>query len=75
MEPQPPTHITGKIIVSGLSPRSCAILDISDKGAALRVSSMFGIPDVFDLLIGTSTKPRRCRVLHKAANKLEVSFE
>jgi hypothetical protein len=62
MEPHAPTHATGKIILPDMRSVSCTILDISDKGAALKVSSVLGIPDTFDILIGPGVMSRHCRV-------------
>ena len=75
MEPRAPTHATGKIILPDMRSISCAILDISDKGAVLKVSSVLGIPDNFDILIGPGVTSRHCRVTNKAPNRLDVSFE
>ncbi len=75
MEPRAPTHRTGKIIVPGELSMPCAIMDIADKGAVLKVSSVFGIPDSFYLLIGTSKVARHCKVLHRESNKIEVLFQ
>ncbi len=74
MEPHAPTQVTGKIIVPGSLSMSCTIMDISDKGAVLKVSSVLGIPDSVYLLIGTSQVPRECKILHKAPNRIEVLF-
>ncbi len=75
MEPHAPTHTAGKIIISGVPSISCAIMDISTQGAALKVASVFGIPETFDLLIEANPARRHCKVIHKAPNKLEVLFQ
>ena len=66
--PEPAT-----MIVRGVIPISCTATDISEQGATLRVASVFGVPDVFDLVIGE--KRQQCRVIGKTANKLTVLFQ
>jgi hypothetical protein len=75
MAPHVATHTTGKIILPGVPSRSCTIVEISDKGAALKVSSIFGIPETFDMSIGPDSTTRHCKVIHKAPNRLDVLFE
>ena len=66
--PEPAT-----MIVRGVIPISCTATDISEQGATLRVASVFGVSDVFDLVIGE--KRQQCRVIGKTANKLTVLFQ
>ena len=76
MEPHAPLHTAGKIIVPDGRTFSCTIIDISDKGATLKLVSIFGIPETFDLLIGTDpATERHCKVIHKAPNRLDILFE
>ncbi len=75
MDQHTPTHAKGKIILLTGSPLSCSIQDISDKGATLRVSSTFGIPETFDMVRVPEAITHHCRVIRKAPNTLEVSFE
>jgi hypothetical protein len=65
----------GKIAFPTVSPMSCSIQDMSDKGASLRVSRTFGIRETFDLVVVRGATARRCRIIRKAPNTLEVSFE
>ncbi len=60
------------IIVPGQLKISCKVTDISEQDATLRVASVFGIPDRFDLMIGE--KRYECKLLQKANNRLKVSF-
>lgn len=75
MEPHAPTHAKGKIVLAVVPPLSCSILDISDSGATLRVSSTFGIPETFDMVRVPEAITHHCRVIRKAPNTLEVLFE
>jgi len=75
MDPHAPTHAKGKIVLATVSPISCSIVDMSEKGATLRVSSTFGIPETFDLVRVPEAITLHCRVIRKAPNTLEVSFE
>ena len=61
-----------RMIVPGFPPFSCLATEISEQGATLRVRSVLGIPQAFDIVIGT--KRHECKVIQKAANKLRVSF-
>ena len=75
MDPHTPTHAKGKIILLTGAPLSGSIQDISDKGATLRVSSTFGIPETFDMVCLPEAITYHCRVIRKAPTTLEVSFE
>ena len=68
-----PSPAPATIIVRGVIPISCTATDISEQGATLRVASVFGVSDVFDLVIGE--KRQQCRVIGKTANKLTVLFQ
>ena len=47
-----PSPAPATVIVRGVIPISCTATDISEQGATLRVASVFGVPDVFELVIG-----------------------
>ena len=53
----------------------CAIDDLTDRGAGLRVGTVFGLPRVFLLTIDGETMSRHCRVIWSDGKKLGVSFE
>jgi|GEM_PF-3581159 len=67
-----PSPAPATMIVRGVIPISCTATDISEQGATLRVASVFGIPEVFDLVIGE--KRQQCKVIGKTSNKLMVLF-
>ncbi len=54
---------------------ACAIDDLTDRGAGLRVGTAFGLPQVFRLTIDGETMPRHCRVIWSDGKKLGVTFE
>jgi hypothetical protein len=51
-----PTPTPATMIVRGVTSISCTATEISKEGAALRVASVFGIPEVFDLVIGDNVR-------------------
>lgn len=57
----------------GFTALDCVVLDISESGAKLKVPSTFGIPDCFELRIGTQT-PRQVKVRHRTFDSLGVEF-
>ena len=62
------------ILISEKAPRiECAVRNISEIGAALQVSTTFGIPRNFDLL--SNGARRRCRSAWRTETKLAVIFE
>ena len=69
------TTLKGGHIVfnAGRSTIDCQVRNMSAKGAKLRVSSVVGIPETFDLLLdGHSKQP--CRVAWRTLKELGVSF-
>ena len=68
-----PSPVPATMIVRGVIPISCTASDISEQGATLSVASVFGVPDVFDLVIGE--KRQQCKVVGKTLNKLTVLFQ
>lgn len=64
----------GFIVLSERAPRlECTVRNYSKAGAALRVSTTFGVPARFDVVIDGIT--RRCRSLWRTDNKIGVVFE
>lgn len=64
----------GTIALSGAGGISCRIRNISEGGACLEVASQFGIPDDFNLVIGTDNWRRSCHVAWRKANRIGVAF-
>jgi hypothetical protein len=65
---------TGRIITSDKAPTiQCTIRNATDTGAALQVSTSFGIPGSFDVIIEGAR--RRCRSLWRTDTIIGVSFE
>lgn len=64
----------GHIVFNGgRSTIDCTVRNLSPKGAKLLVTSAFGIPDTFDLLVqGNSRQP--CRVAWRKAKEIGVAF-
>jgi len=53
----------------------CRVVDQTQGGAGLSVSSTFGLPQVFRLAIEGEPGTRHCRVIWTDFRKLGVSFE
>ena len=51
---------------------SCIATEVSEQGATLKVIGILGIPDKFELVIGT--KRYDCKVIQKVEHNLRVSF-
>jgi hypothetical protein len=51
----------------------CAVRNLSDGGACLRVFSPIGIPDAFELRLDSNTV-RCCRVVWRRATQIGVEF-
>jgi hypothetical protein len=65
---------SAQIVISEKAPRiECAVRNISEMGAALQVSTTFGIPGNFDLL--SSGGRRRCRSAWRTDTRIAVMFE
>jgi hypothetical protein len=64
---------TGNIALSEKAPKlECTIRNLSATGALLQVSSTFGLPTDFDLLIGSER--RSCHVVWRTDTRLGVTF-
>jgi hypothetical protein len=64
----------GFIVLSEKAPRlECTVRDYSKAGAALRVSTTFGLPNRFDLVVDGIA--RRCRSQWRTDNRIGVVFE
>jgi len=51
----------------------CTVLNLSDRGARLKVESPIGIPDPFDLVLDNASV-RGCRVTWRKATQIGVEF-
>ena len=51
----------------------CTVRDCTDAGAALQVSTTFGLPHSFELIMNGTH--RRCRTQWRTDNKIGVLFE
>ncbi len=58
----------------GVAVKTCAILNMSIKGATVMVWSHFGIPDRFTLVIGMSEGERLCSVIWRREKRIGVIF-
>ena len=76
-KPRSPRHRVLKgafIVVSEKAPKlECTVRNISDTGAALQVSTTFGLPQAFDIIVDGVR--RRCRAAWRTDTKIGVSFE
>ena len=74
-KPRSPRHRVLKgafIVISEKAPKlECTVRNISDTGAALQVSTTFGLPQAFDI----DGVRRRCHVAWRADIKIGVFFE
>ena len=64
----------GRIVFNaGRSTIDATVRNLSPKGAKLQVSSVVGIPDTFDLLLGGHSR-QPCRVVWRTLKELGVEF-
>jgi hypothetical protein len=64
---------TAFIVVSSKQPKiECAVRNISDTGTALEVSTTFGIPSKFDLIIDGAR--RHCQWVWRTETKMGIIF-
>jgi hypothetical protein len=72
--PRPRVLKSGKIAVSEKAPKiECAIRNMTDNGACLQISTTFGIPTNFELLLSGGER-RACQVVWRTDTRLGVSF-
>lgn len=65
----------GEIVFNNLrSTVNCTVRNLSDKGAKLKVSSVLGIPDSFELVLAGQER-RQARVIWRSLNEIGVEFE
>jgi uncharacterized phosphosugar-binding protein len=64
---------TAQIILSDKAPKlDCSVRNISTAGACLQVSTTYGIPVSFDVIIEGARRP--CRSVWRTDTKLGVTF-
>lgn len=64
----------GFIVLGERAPRlECTVRNLSKAGAALRVSTTFGLPQHFDLVVNGIV--RRCRSQWRTDNRIGVVFK
>ena len=62
------------VVLSDKAPKlECTVRNLSDTGALLQVSTTFGIPANFDLIL--ETHRRHCHVVWRTDMKIGVRFE
>ena len=62
------------IVISEKAPKlECTVRNMSDTGAALQVSTTFGLPQAFDIIVDGVR--RRCHVAWRTETKIGVSFD
>ena len=64
---------SGKVLL-GRHGIPCAVRNISEGGVCLEVSSTFGIPKIFDLVIGEKP-PRSCKVMWLNDARIGAQFQ
>lgn len=66
----------GRIIFNaGRSTIDCRVRNLSSRGAKLEVTSVVGIPNTFDLMIGEEGAMQSCRVAWRTLKELGVEFQ
>ena len=70
-----PLSAEAEISIYGVSPIKCRMVDASPMGARLKVASVLGIPERFDLKILDSRKVLSSRVVWKQPQELGVAFD
>jgi hypothetical protein len=62
------------IVISEKAPKlECTVRNISDTGAAVQVSTTFGLPQTLDLIVDGIR--HRCHVVWRTDTKIGVAFE
>lgn len=65
----------GRIAINdGFSTLECTVRNLSEAGALLRVASVVGVPDTFQLVMNDGGK-FDCTVVRKTATELGVRFD
>jgi PilZ domain len=65
---------SGRIVISDKAPKiECAIRNQSEGGCLLQVSTTFGLPHEFDLVMPDGAR-RHCRVVWRTETRMGVAF-
>ena len=62
------------IFIPALSPIACRVVELSPNGAILKVISLLGIPDTFEIVF-EDKRQHRCKVMERWPNKVKVAFK
>lgn len=66
---------SGKIVLSDKAPKvECTIRNLSDGGACLQTATTYGIPSIFELILGEGVR-RSCHVVWRTETRMGVSFQ
>ena len=64
----------GRIVINnGFSTFECTVRNLSETGARLKVASIIGLPDSFDLVMEDGTR-HHCRIAWKSETEVGVTF-
>ena len=63
---------SGKILL-GTHPVPCAVRNMSERGACLKVQTTIGIPEVFDFILAGESA-RTCKTIWRDDNLIGVMF-
>ncbi len=73
--PRRRTLKAGTIVFNRDGGISCRVRNLSSAGACLEVTSPFGIPDSFTLVIESDHFRQPCRVIWKKSNLIGILFQ
>ena len=66
---------TAKIILhSGATPFDCTLLNLTNLGSCIALTSPGVVPDAFELSFDHAVSSRKCHVIWRSEDKLGVSF-
>lgn len=66
---------TAKIVAAGVAGHiDCAILNVSESGAALLLPNLAAVPAVFDLVIDPDGTMRNCELRWRTHNRAGIQF-
>jgi hypothetical protein len=66
--------LAAKVMLNGGGVIDCTVRDRSPAGARLKVVSVVGIPDRFDLLIGAEERPQIAEIVWRKQGEVGVRF-
>lgn len=68
------TFLHAWILMPAFSPMGCRVIELSEKGATIKVIILLGIPDLFEIAF-EDKRQHRCKVIQRWPNKVKVAFE